>query len=82
LRLTAQASACSRPPEPKINTFMRGLPALAGLLMRVDGAWILKGYLSKAGAGSQTGMNHGISYTGAWRGTLETPDFREKLGRT
>jgi hypothetical protein len=22
LRLTAQASACSRPPEPKINTFM------------------------------------------------------------
>jgi hypothetical protein len=50
--------------------------------MRVDGAWILKGYLSKAGVGSQTGMNCGVSYTGAWRGTLETPDFRERLEKT
>src|SRR5580692_8117477 len=31
LRLTAQASACSRPPEPKINTFMGAFPALVSL---------------------------------------------------
>jgi hypothetical protein len=47
LRFTAQASACSRPPEPKIKTFIF-LPALSGLAKN------LKVYLSKPGGGSQT----------------------------
>ena len=47
LRFTAQASACSRPPEPKIKTFIAA--SLLFLLGRM-----LKGYLSKAGLGSQT----------------------------
>src|SRR5271157_398605 len=48
LRFTAQASACSRPPEPNIKTFMaRSCSFLS--------SQNLKGYLSKPGWGSQTG---------------------------
>jgi hypothetical protein len=48
LRFTAQASACSRPPEPKIKIFM-----IASLLF--PGSNTPKGYLTKPGTGSQTG---------------------------
>jgi hypothetical protein len=77
LRFTAQASACSRPPEPKIKTFMGDF--LLSMCRRFG--LTLKGYLSKVGLGSQTPSNpvleHGSAYTGARRAGLGSPGCQE-----
>ncbi len=64
LRFTAQASACSRPPEPRIKTFIAQLP-MAPAFARLQQA-----ILGNRGVGSQTGWMEWaelpVPYTDAW----------------